>query len=147
MGRELPYGKPVSRETLRRKLDRPMLSERPLSAATRWETEYIDRVALCVWFASQKYVRTKGVEGGGRGKKEGGARSPLHVAQLLHSSTVGSQRGLKFPRSMRGITSYFLFRRAVGGRGSEGSRRERVCPFFFLSSTLSKSHRRRGTGR
>lgn len=90
-------------------------------------------------------------EGGGEEeveKKEGGARSPLHVAQPLHSSTVGSQRGLKFPRSMRGIASYFLFRRAVGGRGPEGSRRGESLPFFFfLSSTLSKSHRRRGTGR
>jgi len=73
MGRKLPYGKPVSRETLRRKLDRPMLSERPLSAAVRWETEYIDRVALCVWFASQKYVRTNGErrKKGQRGRKEG----------------------------------------------------------------------------
>lgn len=37
------------REALRRKLDRPMLSERPLSVATRWETEvYRSRGALRV---------------------------------------------------------------------------------------------------
>lgn len=80
MGRKLPYGKPVSRETLRRKLDRPMLSERPLSAATRWETEYIDRVALCVWFASQKYVRVTQNEG--RKKEQRGQERRKEVLDL-----------------------------------------------------------------
>jgi len=64
---ESPTGSPFLRETLGgRKLPRCTLSERPLSAAARWETAYIDRVALCVWFASQKYV---GGRGRGRGRK------------------------------------------------------------------------------
>lgn len=133
-------------ETLRRKLDRPMLSEIPLSAATRWETEvYRSRGALRV-------VRVTKIR-----RREG--RKGVHDLPVTQPPRHhrGSQRGLKFPRSMkqpppsraRCFSPYFLFSRAVGGQEGRGERGGSLCREtlpFFLSSTLSKSRWRRKAG-
>lgn len=89
MGRK-PYGKPVSREKpWRRKLDRPMLSERPLSAATRWETEvYRSRGALRVVRVTK--IRSKG-------RKERGVRAVLSPRDTAAAAPPWLTAGAEIP--------------------------------------------------
>lgn len=99
-----------------------MLSERPLSAATRWETEvYRSRGALRVVCVTKirRCEGRKGVRG-------------LPV----------TQRGLKFPRSMKQPPSsrarYTFYLVALLGRrwrrGGVSLCRERLCLFFTFHS-------------
>jgi len=132
-----PTGSPFLRETLGgRKLVRCVLSERPLSVAARWETEYIDRVALCVWFASQKYV------GGEEGGERGCAISP--------NSLPSSQRGLKFPRSLyarlqrlsrlgASRRTFYLVAPSGGWKGRRGAAVSRELAFSLFYPSLFRN--------
>lgn len=150
MGRK-PYGKPpgFEGETLRRKLDRPMLSERPLSAATRWETAvYRSRGALRVVRVTK--IRRREGRKGVRSPRDTAAAAPPWLTAGAEIPAVHEAAAAP-PSRARCFSPYFLFSRAVGGRKdgrglSLSLCRERLCPFFIFHSFEIPLARRRGAG-
>ena len=126
-------------EALRRKLDRPMLSERPLSVATRWETEvYRSRGALRV----VRVTKIRRREG-----RKGVRNLPVTQPPWHHRGSHSGSWNSRGPWSSRrrvaldaSRCTFYLV--ALSGRGYWGgslSVSRETLPFFLSSCTLSKS--------